>query len=534
MKQSIFFFIVVIVFLLACTDVRAQGHKEDIFNFSPDTTAGCSNSFIYPEQNYFFAAGQAEVDSNSSLTAYIAKYGYNLHIQKTKYLPFAGLYNRCWGLNNGIAKISNNRYVFVGIEQDDHTNSRVEVAQPYLYFFDSNLRELGYGKYIDTVRSRYPYSIAIDKQKNVLLCGFIESKELHLNSWDHFWYPDSSSLWVAKYDSTGIMIWQKAYNTLCDTAGSPTAFRILLGNDSISYIIAGQTTVTPSMAGNFIMKIDTSGKEIWTSYLPRPYITMCNIDLARTGNSGYAFVSSYSINPGPTGSYDAPYFYYGRIKENGDTLWTKLFRNCNCSTYGNAIYVTDNKDFLLLGTHDDTSSRPTLIRTDSNGNVKWYREYYYRHPLLESDLVGFALTPSTQILLCGQFTNKFLFPGVMDSVGSWSLFMLTDTFGCMEDDCQAADTVWRGLDVPTMQMRDIKIDVYPNPMQEQLYIQSGAVSEGSEAVLMDISGRRLYAVKLKANTKEEIDVGILEPGLYLLQVWENGQIVKTYKVSKAE
>ena len=112
MKKNLRFILYLLLLFSCFYDVKAQGYKEGIFNFSPDTTAGSSNSFIYAEQNYFFAAGQAELDSNASLTAYLARFDYNLHLQKEKYLPFAGLYNRCWGLNSGIAKISNNRYVF--------------------------------------------------------------------------------------------------------------------------------------------------------------------------------------------------------------------------------------------------------------------------------------------------------------------------------------------------------------------------------------------------------------------------------------
>jgi len=122
----------------------------------------------------------------------------------------------------------------------------------------------------------------------------------------------------------------------------------------------------------------------------------------------------------------------------------------------------------------------------------------------------------------------------MDSVGNWSLFIMTDTFGCIENDCQIGDTVWRNLSVPALANADARIKIYPNPVQERLFIQTSSIPDNSEAELMDISGRRLYRLKLKANTKEQIEVGNLEPGLYLLQVWVNGVIVKTYKVSKVE
>jgi hypothetical protein len=78
--------------------------------------------------------------------------------------------------------------------------------------------------------------------------------------------------------------------------------------------------------------------------------------------------------------------------------------------------------------------------------------------------------------------------------------------------------------------KDYSVQLYPNPAVEYINVKFGQKSNNRTVVITDIAGRSLF--NSTANDLESrVDISTVKPGIYLLQVQENGLSVKTVKVS---
>jgi hypothetical protein len=78
--------------------------------------------------------------------------------------------------------------------------------------------------------------------------------------------------------------------------------------------------------------------------------------------------------------------------------------------------------------------------------------------------------------------------------------------------------------------KDYSIQLYPNPAVEYINVKFAQKSDNRTIIITDIAGRSLF--NSSANDLEsKVDVSTVKPGIYLLQVQENGISVKTVKVS---
>lgn len=517
MKRFIIY--IIILFCSRAVPVTAQAAKQLLYNFNPDTilSSGCYGHCA--EDSFFITAGNV---GGHNLSAYLATFDYHLNLKKKKYLTFAGDIN---GLTwRTIAKMGPDKYVVAGLYDNLTINSRIKpIEQPYFYIFDSNLDSIKFQSYyLDTIFGKVPWSITIDKQKNILVTGHSNSASLFLASWDHAWYHDSEYIWVAKYDSVANLIWEK------NLWGLPTqlsGLKILPNKDSTSYLFSGFTTNPDSgKIDIFIAKMDTTGNILWRKFLRRPFsnITWTDMDIIPLMTGNYAFLSTYSDSVYHTSSGDYPansFFYFGKMNENGDILWAKHIKTCECACRGGQIAEAENGDWFLLGTHDSSISIPTMLRTDSVGNLLWYRSYQYN----KVDIVprfefhGFSYTASKQFLFSG-IAKSGTTTADFDSVGSLSLFILTDTLGCIDPDCN--------LEVISPGHFGSKVKAYPNPFSNEITIEN---AKGAQAILMDVMGRTLYQTNINAE-KQTVLLPDIPAGLYYLQLIHPGLKPETVKL----
>jgi hypothetical protein len=76
----------------------------------------------------------------------------------------------------------------------------------------------------------------------------------------------------------------------------------------------------------------------------------------------------------------------------------------------------------------------------------------------------------------------------------------------------------------------MNIDVYPNPVQSELYIKLPGFSGHADFSLIDICGQTVLRGKL-THESGSIDMSTLKPGIYSLQVIYNSELV-TQKIVK--
>lgn len=73
------------------------------------------------------------------------------------------------------------------------------------------------------------------------------------------------------------------------------------------------------------------------------------------------------------------------------------------------------------------------------------------------------------------------------------------------------------IDVPKIDFQ-ADMGIYPNPVGERLYMQSGEMIERSE--IYSLSGQKL----LTANNDKSIDVALLDPGIYICRIFASNEV----------
>jgi hypothetical protein len=522
----------IICVLLVHVDVQAQMAWNKIYDFSSDPDRLSNSIAQYADNDVLVTAGHIQPNAVTDHICYISTLDYQGNIIASKTLEAAGKVNMMAGKYFDynaypLTKVANDRYLLCGVEEDKHANStHFTVYQPFFYFFNSQCDSLRMVKYTDTIISQLPYSAIVDKNGDIVVSGMESSRKKFGVYWD------SGYVWIAKYDANANLKWSKKMMPADNhgTANSvlSTGFKVINGDDGKSYFVCGSAfDQSKGSPGLFVMKTDIQGDALWVKFLPRQYPTWGAMDIALNSAGNIMFVATIG-EPQPNEEQT----YYGELNSVGDTVWTKSFRKFYTGTIkGLQISVAENDDLLILSKSLHYNHTHGIIRTTPKGNIKWYREYmfadttYFNH-----ELVSIGYTPKRQIFLTGSFTSFAPKPGIFDTAGLYSWFVLTDTFGCIEPGCQVGDTVWWLTDVNEVAARPVNINIYPNPAKDVVYIEAGNTTKKLHAVLQDMSGRALRHVPLHGNNKTPVDVADLPQGLYMVEVWDDVGRVKVMKL----
>lgn len=524
-----FFFLL----LLGCSiQLTAQPYPawSMLHDFCIDTPYASNNVAQFAEDSFFIVAGQTYTPGVSGNHGYIARIDYTGKVQDSQNLYFPGPYNVVpavpphAGTNYPLVKFDNNKYLLAGNELDYTINSKRSVYQPYFYFFNSHCDSLHFRKYTDTIISRIPYSVMVDGQKNIVVTGLMSSQNIHLSGNSYYW--DSTYIWLAKYDSNANQIWSRKYFPLNNFGVIPVtglvySYKTILCSDEHSYLTTGiiwnQQKVTVDV---FLMKTDPNGNIYWLKFLPRKNLAWPDMDIISLKDGGYGFVSTYNdTSDWPNVPTD---IFYGKLDEDGDTVWTRTFSRYPYTQgrqQGRQIAEAENGDLIITGTSTWYGVYNILLRTNAAGQIKWYRTYrYIDSPPGNYDFVqevaAMSYTPRKQILLSGKFNSNQKRPA-FDTIGTFSWFVLTDTFGCVEPGCQAADTMWAHYydDVVVVRNNDMRVRIYPNPTSTILHVEGAEA--GSTIELIDILGRKCAMAQL---LNSSIDVSGLVSGVYVVRV----------------
>ena len=252
------------------------------------------------------------------------------------------------------------------------------------------------------------------------------------------------------------------------------------------------------------------------------------------------------------GEYDG---YLFRLKDNGDTLWTRLYQQNGNSRYYKIIPTTDN-GYILAGltTADNASkSKGLIIKLDANGNQLWERKYGDGvHAVLFRDV---AQLPDGDLMFTGQSFS-------VDTTGNVYV-LTTDANGVMITDelCGGIYSYATGIALQgnnsylvagtTAQYGDPYGDMYymeedntisgvpgvslafpnlfPNPVTgiSSVILPEAEAYQTVSVDITDIDGRRVSAQE-HVNAKDlTISRNELLPGVYLLQVsCSDGKVFK--------
>ncbi len=184
-------------------------------------------------------------------------------------------------------------------------------------------------------------------------------------------------------DSTGNLIWQKP------SVFSGVLSRLIETRDH-HYILSGSVKNAP-----YVLKLDIGGNEIWNKeFQGGDSAKEFAYTIGETFDNNYYFVSSGKID------IDSCSILY-KINPNGDTLWTKHFKNA----FLNSVVQTIDSGFILAGIARNANWNYNfiVIKTNGKGELIFVHNFGYE---TEQYTIAFPL-PDGGCIVSGGYDYRY-------------------------------------------------------------------------------------------------------------------------------
>jgi type IX secretion system substrate protein len=177
---------------------------------------------------------------------------------------------------------------------------------------------------------------------------------------------------MMKLDRNGNRQWFKVFGSYADEISEG-----IIEVPGGGYVFAGITASWGNVQGDsesrhvYFVRTDASGDTLWTRYYAGNKAEY-GYSIANMANGGF-LANGWSLSFG-NGEYDGWLF---RLKDNGDTLWTRLYKNGGGTMFYKIIPTLDN-GFVMCGYTTQTGTcKPQgfLVKLDADGNDRWKRTY---------------------------------------------------------------------------------------------------------------------------------------------------------------
>ncbi|MGV9013751.1 MAG: T9SS type A sorting domain-containing protein [Flavobacteriales bacterium] len=334
-----------------------------------------------------------------------------------------------------------------------------------------------------------------------LICGYTDATG---------YYYDGFAL---KTDSMGNEQWRQTYglSNIDDNFSS-----ISLVPDG--YVLSGTSIVSPNNYDLFASKIDTSGNAIWSIRLGSPYNeASSNILYLQDGRLVLAGSWGSALN-----GFGTLFVSYLDL-ETGDTLYTRKYGSAHYTTAIFASKQFPDSDIIHAGvSYSEGPQQGVLIRTNSDGDSLWMRNYYYYDEDVEEGEGRFfdvLPTPDNGCIAAGVALNPVNAPYPPGhSQDTW--VVKVDSMGCVVPGCDGVI----GITELVTNLTDA-LHLYPNPVQDQLHVGIDlppklATTGPLTLTVTSLAGQVVLkqAVPTSAPDAVVLDVSQLASGMYSLHL----------------
>ena len=172
--------------------------------------------------------------------------------------------------------------------------------------------------------------------------------------------------WVLKLDPSGDIVWQKTY---AGTVPAGRGFRVIQMTANGGYIAAGAM----SSPGVWVVQLDAAGNIVWQKTYAAPGDEVTVNDLRATADGGYVVVGTNF----PDG-FDWSEGWVLKLDRTGNIAWQNTVgrRNATSNLAFLSVQPTPDGGYLVVGeTSIPYRNDASLWRFDNNGNVLWQRNY---------------------------------------------------------------------------------------------------------------------------------------------------------------
>jgi regulation of enolase protein 1 (concanavalin A-like superfamily) len=203
----------------------------------------------------------------------------------------------------------------------------------------------------------------------------------------------NSDFWLIKTDEYGIQQWE---NTFGLGSYDDHGYSVKQTNDG-GYILTGRTR---SFGGGvndkiWLIKTDGNGNQQWDKLFYGGVGWSWGRDVQQTTDGGY-------IICGYTGSPGGEDIWLIKTDSQGNSLWTKTYIGENVYNHGYSVKQTNDGGYIITGfTWTSTNQQEVwLIKTDSQGDSLWTKQFGgggtdVGHSVVQTSDGGYIITGST-------------------------------------------------------------------------------------------------------------------------------------------
>jgi uncharacterized delta-60 repeat protein len=205
--------------------------------------------------------------------------------------------------------------------------------------------------------SAYAYSIAVDKQENVYVTGFMSDG-----------LTDGEFI-TLKYDSTGNLQWSARYN------GSPNQIdysNCIVVDDAGNSYITGWSGGANNLHDMTTIKYSPNGDELWVKRYNGSADDNDYAYRAALDPLGNVYVTGQSVETGSDNDITTI-----KYSANGDVLWTQHYDGpANGYDAGQAIAVDADGNAYVTGNHTTATGLDcATLKYSTNGELLWAASY---------------------------------------------------------------------------------------------------------------------------------------------------------------
>ncbi len=279
-------------------------------------------------------------------------------------------------------------------------------------------------------------SIWVDREKNVFVSGSISGKvKFHKTEAES---RGGGDVFVAKYNSTGTLIWLKTFGgKLDDFAGA------LTGDPDGNLYVTGVFT---DSAGFEDQVLECKGPDLFVAKLnPKGHVLWAR----RMGTNGTALVQSIAVTEqggvfigglfsGEYSEKEKVQFgqtdgFVSRLTWQGDVAWTRIlggpgFDEVNMlrsDPWGRVVAAGNFDQFFFIDekTFEGQSSKSAFaLRLESTGSILWTKTFSGKDAQVH--IADVTTDINGQVFLCGKFSGETLFDSQMlTSKGQTDIFV---------------------------------------------------------------------------------------------------------------
>jgi hypothetical protein len=233
---------------------------------------------------------------------------------------------------------------FVGL---DTTQVVAELQVDWVQQFGTSGPEEGYG-------------VTVDGLNNVAITGRTTGDLFGTNA-------GNSDVFVAKYSSTGSVLWTRQFGTQEEDWGcsvsADAAGNVYCGGHTCGNL-AGQLT---SQQDAFVAKYDSAGNQVWLQQFGMRTYNPCFSVVADTASNVYATGQNYDFTPTAGVSNDNAFLR--KFSPSGSVLWTKQLDLAQ--SVGTDVTTDAIGNVFVAG--EVSHSTVFVAKYDTSGNAVWTR-----------------------------------------------------------------------------------------------------------------------------------------------------------------